>query len=220
MGRKRARSEAEKADKKKLILDAAWRLFAAAKGELPTAAEIAHEAGVSKGTVYIYFQTKEQIFLSLFPEKLREWGEESARAMQATGGADLVQVAEALTRYPLENPLLMQLGGMLRGVLEANAPDEAIVDMKLRAVAVARDMGARLSEHLNWLQPQEAAGLLMSIYALLSGLWQHSSLPEAIQKKLARANPEFYGGDQSRVAVDNVTALLMGMRLRHQAGDG
>ena len=220
MGRQRARSKAEKADKRKLILDSAWRLFAAAQGELPTAAAIAREAGVSKGTLYIYFQTKEQIFLSLFPEKLREWGQEAARAMEAAPGEDLERVAEALTIYPLRNPLLMQLGGMLRGVLEANAPDEAIVDMKLRSVEVARDMGQRLSEHLTWLAPQEGAALLMSIYALLSGLWQHSSLPAAVQKKLAKANPEFYGGDQSRVAVDNVTALLMGMRLRKQADQG
>jgi AcrR family transcriptional regulator len=214
MGLKRARTEAEKADKKKLILDSAWRLFAASGGELPTAARIAREAGVSKGTLYVYFKTKEQIFLSLFPEKLWEWGEDASRTIEAMPGTDLDQVAEALIRYPLHNPLIMQLGGMLRGVLEANAPDEAIVEMKLQAVQVARDMGERLSRQLTWLSPQDGAAMLLSIYALLSGLWQHASLPERIMKKLSQASPEFFRADMSQAAKENVAALLTGLRAR------
>ena len=63
MGQKRARTEAEKADKRKRILDSAWHLFTQSKGHLPRAVNIAQAAGVAKGTVYVYFRTKEEIFL-------------------------------------------------------------------------------------------------------------------------------------------------------------
>ncbi|MHC4931029.1 MAG: TetR/AcrR family transcriptional regulator [Planctomycetota bacterium] len=47
------------------ILRAAWKLIRHYGYTKTTIAEVAHEAGVGKGTVYLYFRSKEEIMLAL-----------------------------------------------------------------------------------------------------------------------------------------------------------
>lgn len=59
-------------NKKDLILDSAEKVFLE-KGFYPTKIEeIARNAGIAKGTVYIYFKDKESIYISLIERKLNE----------------------------------------------------------------------------------------------------------------------------------------------------
>ncbi len=56
-------------DKRSLILDAALRTFAKRGYSETKVAEIAAEAEVAEGTLYNYFQSKEELLLALFDEK-------------------------------------------------------------------------------------------------------------------------------------------------------
>lgn len=59
------------ADKRTVILDAALKTFVKRGYTETKVAEIASEAGVAEGTLYNYFQNKEDLLLALFDEK---WG--------------------------------------------------------------------------------------------------------------------------------------------------
>ena len=72
MGRK-ALSYAEKRAKRQEIIDAAARLFGKGVYSAITMSSIAREAGVAKGTVYLYFRTKEELFLALLVDRLHGW---------------------------------------------------------------------------------------------------------------------------------------------------
>ncbi len=62
----------QSADKKNLILESAEKVFIE-KGYYPAKIEeIARNAGIAKGTVYIYFKDKESIYISLIEKKLKE----------------------------------------------------------------------------------------------------------------------------------------------------
>jgi TetR/AcrR family fatty acid metabolism transcriptional regulator len=58
-------------DKRSVILDAALKTFVKRGYPNTKVAEIASEAGVAEGTLYNYFQSKEDLLLALFDEK---WG--------------------------------------------------------------------------------------------------------------------------------------------------
>jgi AcrR family transcriptional regulator len=62
---RRAVAMEDKKKRRQAILVAARDLFNASDGTLPAASEIAAAADLAKGTVYIYFRTKEEIFLAL-----------------------------------------------------------------------------------------------------------------------------------------------------------
>ena len=72
---KRAISEKDKLKRKEKILKTAWKLYKETDGKLPAVSLIAQKTGLSKGTVYLYFKTKDEIFLQFFMYQLREWHE-------------------------------------------------------------------------------------------------------------------------------------------------
>lgn len=59
-------------DKRRRILDAAVRVFARKGYFGAKVAEIARQAGVADGTIYLYFHNKEDILVSLFNEVMAE----------------------------------------------------------------------------------------------------------------------------------------------------
>lgn len=59
-------------DKRERILDAAVRVFASKSFYTATVAEIAREAGVADGTIYLYFKNKDDLLISLFEERMAE----------------------------------------------------------------------------------------------------------------------------------------------------
>jgi TetR/AcrR family transcriptional regulator, fatty acid metabolism regulator protein len=60
------------ADKHRAILDAAVKVFSRKGFFQSKVSEIAREAGVADGTVYLYFKNKEDLLTSIFAVKLKE----------------------------------------------------------------------------------------------------------------------------------------------------
>jgi AcrR family transcriptional regulator len=71
----RARSQAEKGDRKQKILSAATDIVLAGKLDEFTIGSLAQESGVAKGTIYLYFKTKTDVFHQLFVEELAAWSD-------------------------------------------------------------------------------------------------------------------------------------------------
>lgn len=57
-------------DKRKQIIDAAVRVFARSGYYNSRVMDIAREAGIASGTIYLYFKTKDEILVTLFREKM------------------------------------------------------------------------------------------------------------------------------------------------------
>jgi TetR/AcrR family fatty acid metabolism transcriptional regulator len=60
-------------DKHQQIIDAAVRVFARNGYYNSRVSDIAREAGIASGTIYLYFKTKEEILVTLFREKMAQW---------------------------------------------------------------------------------------------------------------------------------------------------
>ncbi|MBW1676100.1 MAG: TetR/AcrR family transcriptional regulator [Deltaproteobacteria bacterium] len=59
-------------EKYRKIIDAATKVFAKKGFYNAKVSEIAQEAGIADGTIYIYFKHKDDILISLFEEKMQE----------------------------------------------------------------------------------------------------------------------------------------------------
>src|ERR1700752_1942784 len=55
------------------IIDAAIRVFARTGYYNSRVSDIAREAGIASGTIYLYFKTKEEILVTLFRDKMAEF---------------------------------------------------------------------------------------------------------------------------------------------------
>jgi TetR/AcrR family transcriptional regulator, fatty acid metabolism regulator protein len=68
-------------DKPQQIIDAAVRVFARKGYYNSRVADIAREAGIAAGTIYLYFKTKDDILVTLFREKMAEFVEALRKAI-------------------------------------------------------------------------------------------------------------------------------------------
>lgn len=156
------------------ILEAARSLFIRGTGELPTVAEVAAAAGLAKGTVYLYFKTKEEIFAQLL---LDGWTPIMRHArttfLDCRGSraskveAFIAVVVEHLSRHPE----LLHLDALSAGVIEKNMTAEALLAHKSEFHEKLMEAGACIDEALR-LDSGRGVVILMRAYALTRGLWQ------------------------------------------------
>ena len=82
-------------DKPQQIIEAAVRVFARQGYFNSRVSDVAREAGIAAGTIYLYFKTKEDILITLFREKMATFVASLRRAISDEPDAVL---AERLTR--------------------------------------------------------------------------------------------------------------------------
>src|SRR5579883_470498 len=73
----------ETEQRRSAILDAARTVFARQGYAKTVVEDIANQAGIAKGTLYLYFRSKEQIYLATLMENCTEVNRQSAAAMAA-----------------------------------------------------------------------------------------------------------------------------------------
>ena len=153
------------------ILAAARRLFMDMSGELPSVASIAAAAGLAKGTVYLYFGTKEAIFADLLLAGWTEVLKEVAEVFDAPAYGD-AQMSDFVTRYTgylKSHPELLRLDA-LGHEIERNLEPATLRAFK-------RDLNERLAsagiamERALGLPSTRGTQVLMRIYAFTRGLW-------------------------------------------------
>ena len=78
---------AQKEEKRERILEAAAAIFARRGFSGAVMADIAEEAGIGKGTLYEYFDSKEDLFFAVFEWFGRQTGAEAKVGISALGGS-------------------------------------------------------------------------------------------------------------------------------------
>ena len=75
------RSDRTGGDKRERILAAAERIFARHGFFAARVSEIARDAGVADGTIYLYFRSKDDLLISLFENRMKQVNDELRRAI-------------------------------------------------------------------------------------------------------------------------------------------
>lgn len=99
-------------DKRERILEAAERIFARRGFFHARVSEIAREAGVADGTIYLYFKSKDDLLISLFESRMERVTVALAAAVDRAGvGARdrLVAFLDSYARLIVENPALAEV---------------------------------------------------------------------------------------------------------------
>jgi AcrR family transcriptional regulator len=129
--------------KKECILEAARKAFERFGFKKTSVDEIARDAGVAKGTVYLAAESKEDLFYQAVHREVRSWVAEASRLIDPRRRADelLIEVAaaslEMLSRRPLARDLLLgicsgQLPGWVERLEELRALGRSAVEEILR----------------------------------------------------------------------------------------
>ncbi|MBZ9751464.1 TetR family transcriptional regulator [Deinococcus sp. HMF7620] len=169
----RARSAEEKHQRRDDILRAAERLWTSTSYAELSMNQVAREAQLAKGTLYLYFDTKEELFLALLSEHLHRWIAATAALFTERQPRTAQQVTDILL-YQAEDLIpLRRLLVLLGTVLERNVRPELALEFR-------RDLDAQLRRLVGHMPypPATALRVLRHLYAMTIGWQQFSeSLP-------------------------------------------
>lgn len=169
--RLRAHDAQDKAARREAILDATERLYARAQ-VLPGVAEVAAEAGLAKGTMYLYFETKEAMYLELHQRHSQRFFDALIDALESSQPFDVDTMLALVDQYMILDASYLPLGHVCLGAAPDRI-DEPTHDTFHRHLGqwLGR-AGLGLERRLPRLLPGDGQRFLQHGYALLLGLYQ------------------------------------------------
>jgi AcrR family transcriptional regulator len=210
----RAIEDLEKEERKQHILKAAAELFGESSYNRVSMQDVARKSGIAKGTVYLYFQTKEELFLALLNEAFSAWFANLQQRLQT--GLPLEEPARAawftheLTESLQAHTLLVRLLPILHTVLEYNIPYPTALAFKQQLQVSLLETGVVIEQAVGFLHPGQGVQVLIIAYAQVIGPQSMADSSPVIEKILEGPGMELF-----RV---NVMAELAGMVYRVLTG--
>lgn len=211
--RQRARSVEDKQARRRAILDAATAALEAGRPIAAlTMSEVAERTGLVKGTVYIYFDTKEQLLLALLEEKLHVWFVGVTEALETGRGRwSARRVATVIVESFGRDPQLTQLLAVLSAILEQNIDYETALAFKRGVVTRLATTGACIESRLG-LKAGEGQRALLHTHALLVGLATLATPSPVVQKALEHEELAPLRLDFHRDLTDALELLFHGLQ--------
>jgi AcrR family transcriptional regulator len=170
--RQRAIQAEDKEERHQGLLDAAERLLLRAPGAMPSVADVADEAGLAKGTVYLYFPSKEEMLLALHERNVGGFFQALIALLEGKAPVDFGRILALTHEHMVDAPLFLPLASRCFGLMAQSIPDEAAIAFKQRMADRLQRAGAGLERHFPTIAPGAGLVLLRHSYALILGLWQ------------------------------------------------
>lgn len=206
--RRRIRTRAVAAEDKELrraaIVAAAHALVHRDPSASFSVDELARRAGLAKGTLYLYFGSREEVLLTLHVQQSHEIFDVIERAL-AQPDADARKVLAAGMAYLRTHPEFYPLASNCRSMLDTNISESAALAFKIAIANRLAPIGERIEALYPGLAPGEGAALLMNSYAFIIGLWQQADTPVVLREAMRRPEMEIFRIDFEK----QLTAALL-----------
>lgn len=170
--RQRAVDRERKEARRDALLDAAERLLDAEPTRLPSVAEVADAAGLAKGTVYLYFASKERLLVALYERQIEAFFGALAGFLDPRLPWRLDEVPAQVLAWLADHPLFVALAAhchRTRSDLDPAADAEAGRARNFGAATLAAE---RLAQRVEAPGGEDTRSLLWQSLALVVGLAQ------------------------------------------------
>ena len=170
----RARSSEQKALRRHAVLETAEVYFKEVGYEAFSMAQLAKKSGVAKGTLYLYFNTREELFLTLYEQSLVRWSQIFIGSLSDTMTSKTY--AQSLYKTTQADGVFLPLLIRLEHVIEHNVAIPRLIESKrvfinqVEAVAAATSTALRLST-------AQATEVVKTMGVLLIGATQTDQSP-------------------------------------------
>ncbi len=209
----RAVLEKDKESRYQDFLAAGSRLYSLKDFEDISVSSICQEAGLAKGTFYLYFDTKEDLFLELTLSQMTIWSDTINVSLVDLGkNPGPEQFAKVLAESFRTLPQLPRLLQMLHAVLERNASEEAILRFKTTLAEKNEVQSAILSSMFPKLSAEKIHLLMLFCQVALIGTWQFANPPPRVRSILEKNGFERFLFDYEAALYSQVSVFLHGLK--------
>jgi AcrR family transcriptional regulator len=217
MQHKRAIDEKEKLERRGIILAAAMDLFMSSSFDSVNMQAVADKAGIAKGTTYLYFKTKEELFLALLNEELAAWLK-ALRTRLSDLADDPLPLSDKIDEFSArvatsleKQPGLMRLIPLVHAILDHNIDAAAALTYKRRLRMRFMTAGLQIEDVLTFLKAGQGAELLLTIYSLLIGLQGMAEPAPAVAQALLEPDLSLFRIEMTPTLTGLLIHLLTGI---------
>jgi AcrR family transcriptional regulator len=193
----RARSDAQKEERRRDILEAARRHLIDVGVDGFAMAPLGAAAGVSRAALYLYFANREEVLLALYLEETRAWLDD----LTAITGPDMPveDYLRSVFRSAGRRPLFLELAPRVPGVIEASVSIESLSESKRLAATLVDVAGHRTALALG-RSAEQGVELALGLFALLLGVTQGWRAPAVDVARLPPDVQALTGGESAEDA--------------------
>lgn len=185
----RARKPEEQQLRREAILAAAAELFDAEGQNGAGLNAIAARAGFTKSNVYRYFESREEVLMSLFLGELESFVADFETAVASCPVGDIDALAQISADSFLAHPRFCALVAILTSVLEQNVSVQKIIELKRAVTSLNLRITAAVSSRLPSAIAEDCAWAVGMVATLVGGMWPNVTPSPAAAQVLAM--PEF-----------------------------
>ncbi|MHB9002173.1 MAG: TetR family transcriptional regulator, partial [Thermoanaerobaculia bacterium] len=175
---------------------------------------VAGRAGVVKGTIYLYFATKEELLLALFQNMMLEYFDEVDALLAGGRRWSPSRVAATIADALLSRPPFARMFTVLGSILEHNISYESAVAFKHFTLDRFTRTGALLAHRLGLHSPGEGLRLMLQLTALITGLAQMSYPAPVLERVFKDKRLRALRVDFRRELLDATETLFRGIERR------
>ncbi len=195
---KRAISEEAKKQRITDILFVAEKLLLSSDYKDITMAMIAKDAKLAKGTLFLYFETKEDLFLTLAEQLITQWSHTTQKTIQEAIAHNITysvdQCAEVLVDS-VNNKLFMKLVSILDDTLEQNISLSRAIRFKTFLKEELLAIGTCIEKILPLPSLGHGAMLLHDLFICLVGTYKIAHPSPVIKQAVQTPGLEFFDKD-------------------------
>ena len=208
--KQRAMGAEGKQERRQEILDAIEALYLKHPDRMPNVSEVADQAGLAKGTAYLYFPGKEQMLLALHERHVAHFFAELMGKLAEPGPLDFDDIFPVTLEHLIRIPGCLPLTSRCFGMMDREIPIEAALAFKVRVNQILALAGTALERHFPALAPGGGVLILLHSYGLIVGLWQLLHPNQRFGKALERPELRLLKRDYEREVESALRALWSG----------
>ncbi len=171
MPRRPATEEARLA-RRNALLDAAVSLWLKNPDSIASVAEVARAANVGKGTIYLYFASKEDLLVAAHERHAEAFFTALHERAWSDAPMTLDDMMVLTRRYIVEVPAYLPLATLVGGLLHKSVSPDVAAEFEKRSAEHLQLAGGMLCRHFPFADAVAGARLLMQSYGLILGMWQ------------------------------------------------
>ncbi len=215
--KQRAMSDEEKLERRHAILAAALDLLTKNDYHEISISSVARKAGVAKGTIFLYFRTKEELFLQLQIGEYKSWFNDINRRLHVLlqhnrKKGDIKDFVKIVVSSSADHPMLIRMIPILQVTLERNIDYKTALEFKRFLLNETLTTGALIEQCLPFLHQQDGARFLLDLQILLVGLIQTAHPAPLVEKVIKKEGLEVLQVNFEEKLQETLTLLLNGRK--------
>ena len=177
--------------RKEEIISACAELYEKKGFKDTTIKEIGAAITLTRTGIYIYFETKEEIFLALLAREYDEWTKEMRQIMEREETLTRSEVAAVLSGTLTNHPRLLRLLSMNLYEIEANSRPQRLVEFKRSYGASRETVGALVAKYIPEMDEGRLQRFLYSFFPFIYGIYPYTSVTEKQRDAMREAGVSY-----------------------------